>query len=367
MITRLAKNRLLLVFFVLPLAVTAFYLYFIASDGYESEAKFIIREEKEAKTPFLDVGLLTTGTTSSMLDSLLVQELVESTGMLQYLEESLGLRKHYSSEEIDFVSRLDNDASQEAYFDYYLEQVEIIVDELSSVATIKVKAYDPEVAKSMLDAILARSDRFVNQIGHDLARDQMVFIQGELSRAEDRLNSASENLLKVQNQYELYSPEAEALSRGEIITGLETELAMQKTELENLESFLNPQATEVITAKARIRALENQVKSERDKQTGDSRKKDDVALNTISLEFERAQQEFKLAVASYESALNALDNARVDASRKLKHLVVVSPATLPDEALYPKREYILGTVFAVLLLLFGITRLTIATIEDHRE
>ncbi len=367
MIRGLLKNRLFLGFFVVPLCATAFYLYFIASDVYESEAKFIIRQENQAKTPFFDIGLLTSGTSASMMDSLLLQQLIESMGMLQYLEEHLDIHGHYSDKSYDFIARLNSDASREEYFDYYLNRVEIIVDQMSSVADIKVKAFSPEMAQSILNAILKRGDIFANEIGHNLAREQMVFIREELAAAEEKLNEASDNLLLVQNEYKLFSPEAEALSMGQIITGLETELAMQRTELKNLESFLNPQATEIITAKSRIKALQAQVKSERQKQTGKNRASDDPALNSIALRFERAQQDFKLAVAGYESALNALDNARVDASRKMKHLVIVSPPTLADEARYPRRIYILTTLFAVLLLLFGIARLTIATIEDHRE
>jgi capsular polysaccharide transport system permease protein len=45
---------------------------------------------------------------------------------------------------------------------------------------------------------------------------------------------------------------------------------------------------------------------------------------------------------------------------------VVSPNS-PQLALYPERLYNLATILLALLMLYGITRFILASIEDHRD
>ena len=62
-----------------------------------------------------------------------------------------------------------------------------------------------------------------------------------------------------------------------------------------------------------------------------------------------------------------LTESVLEASRKLKHLVVVGSPGLAEEAIYPRRGYYLLTLFVFLSLVYGIGRLVVATIKDHRD
>ena len=57
----------------------------------------------------------------------------------------------------------------------------------------------------------------------------------------------------------------------------------------------------------------------------------------------------------------------MDSTRKVKSLVVIDPASLPETAEYPRRLYDLATVLVVCLLLYGAARLIIATIREHQD
>ena len=63
----------------------------------------------------------------------------------------------------------------------------------------------------------------------------------------------------------------------------------------------------------------------------------------------------------------AVENARIEASRKLKSLVVIEPPSLPETAQYPRRLYNVVTLAVISLLLYGIARLVIATIREHQD
>ncbi len=363
----LRKNRILY-FFAVPLLVVGVYLYFFASDIYVSEAQFVIQKDKETDLGGLDLGVIAavTGTAVSNYDSMLIRNLIESMGMLTHLQSKLDIKSHYSNKSIDFYARLDPNASMESFFDYYQDFVEVEVEDLSSVVTLKVKAFSPEEAQQIAQDILHKSEDFVNEIGQNLGREQTKFMEWQVGEAETRVNEANQELIKIQNRYDLLTPETEAATLTEVIGVLESELAIQKTQLKQLQSFLNPKAPEIVSLKARISALENQLATERQRQTGKGRR-EVQALNEASIAYQDAQQDVQFALSIYQSALKSLENARLDASKKVKYLVVISPPNLPQEALYPRRFYILSSLAALLLLLYGIARLAIATIEDHRD
>jgi capsular polysaccharide transport system permease protein len=51
----------------------------------------------------------------------------------------------------------------------------------------------------------------------------------------------------------------------------------------------------------------------------------------------------------------------------LKSLVVVESPAKAEMALYPQRLYNLATLLVIFVLVYGIARLVIATIQDHRD
>ena len=77
------------------------------------------------------------------------------------------------------------------------------------------------------------------------------------------------------------------------------------------------------------------------------------------------QTEF--AVDAYKIALGAVENARIDATRKLKSLVVIEPPSRPQTPEYPQRLYTLFTVLALSVLSYAIIRLVLATIREHQD
>ncbi|HFF8929371.1 TPA: sugar transporter, partial [Escherichia coli] len=69
----------------------------------------------------------------------------------------------------------------------------------------------------------------------------------------------------------------------------------------------------------------------------------------------------------YKSGLISLEQARVEAYRKLKHLLVVSQPTLAEDAEYPRRIYNLLTTGVLLCLLYGLIVMGIATLREHQD
>jgi capsular polysaccharide transport system permease protein len=71
-----------------------------------------------------------------------------------------------------------------------------------------------------------------------------------------------------------------------------------------------------------------------------------------------------MALQAYATSLASLEKSRVDAYQQQKYLVTIGKPTKPESTSYPAVGYNV-TLFAVLLLLlYGIARIVIATILE---
>ena len=104
-----AAFKLFLWVVVLPTLLAAVYYGLIASDIYVSEARFSVRTSEQGGISGGVLISIFTGTAgeSSSEDAAIVAEYILSQDMLTELDKRLDLRKHFSSHNVDFLSRLD--------------------------------------------------------------------------------------------------------------------------------------------------------------------------------------------------------------------------------------------------------------------
>mgnify|MGYP006906542467 CR=1 FL=1 len=74
-----------------------------------------------------------------------------------------------------------------------------------------------------------------------------------------------------------------------------------------------------------------------------------------------------LAEARQRSALGSVEAMRIEAGRKVRNLVVIEPPTRPERAEYPHAAASLLTLLLSCVVLYGIVRLTVATVQEHRD
>lgn len=350
----------------IPTLAVLFYLAVLARDGYVSRADVMVEHGSSlsaAAPSELSIGLLAIGSQSSKLDVLVVETFMRSRTMLEYLDAKLDLRGHFSSATVDVVGKLDPDVSTEDFLEYYRDHLSTVVNEDTNVLSVEFVAHDPAYARSVTENLVQRSEEFVNEVVHGLAREQLKFASSEITRAEERLQTASREMIKLQRQYEVFSPEGESQATGTVMAGLMQELAKARIEYGSLLSYLNPGAAEVVAAQARISALEKQLSNERGRLVGGAGN----GLNDVMLAYQDAQANLTLATEIYKTALTALETTRLEAIRKTKYLVMLSSPSLPDSVERPRILYWTLTIFIFLNLAYFVMSLIIATIQDHRE
>jgi capsular polysaccharide transport system permease protein len=298
-------------------------------------------------------------------DTLYVQHYIHSLALLLKLDSELKIREHFASPRMDLLERISGDASQEKLLRQYRSRVEVGYDDVASLLTVRVQGFDPAFAQRLNQRILEESERFVNGYSQRIAREKLTFVEGELKTAAQRVEDAKNQLLAFQTRHRLLDPIFQAQASGALSAGLLASQARLESELNALLSYMNDDAPQVRALRARIAAAGKQAAAERERGTRPSQQGEQ--LNSLAIEFQGLQMQAEFAVDAYKIALATVENTRIDATRKLKSLVVLEPPSKPETPEYPRRGYILTTVFVVSLLVYAIARLVLATIREHQD
>ncbi|HEV7391441.1 MAG TPA: chain-length determining protein, partial [Burkholderiales bacterium] len=172
MTTRLPRGRLWQAALLLCAFATV-YWSLIASDRFVSSASVVVQRSDPDGAPGADFLSLLAGN-SAPQDLLLLRRYLRSVDMLKKLDSTLHLREHYSDSSRDALSRLwPADASAERFHDYYLDRMKAEYDEYSHVLTIEVQANTPEMAQKITRALVSEGERFMNELTHRIAGEQV--------------------------------------------------------------------------------------------------------------------------------------------------------------------------------------------------
>jgi len=350
----LKTRRLAILLVGIPMLIAIIYYSVFALDRYVSVAQVAVRQTGGADPPNIPGLAVMMGglNPTSREETLYLRELILSNDMLKVLQQELQWSDHYAQLRSDPLFWLNPDAAQEDILEYYRRVVKPHFDEQTGLLTVEVQAFTPAFSEATLRAILGESERFVNELSHRMAREEMAFAQQELAKAR------AEYTL-------LLDAEAAARARAGVISELETQLTKERTTLKGLEAVLAGNTPQVRQQRNRIRALEQQLNVENQRlvtqqQGGDT-------LNVVASRYRNLTIDAAIAEEAYKYAVSAVETARIEASKKLRSLVTVVNPNTPVIALYPERIYNLITLLIGLLLFYGIARFVIATIEDHRD
>jgi capsular polysaccharide transport system permease protein len=348
---------------VVRFLMASLYFGLIASDRYVSQAKVIVKQADNSVGNEFNLPLLGVGASSGMLDAKLVREFILSLDMLQYLDATISLRKHYENENADVLSRLWENDTQEGFLNYYRSHVTVVYDEQSAVLKISAQGFAPEFSQKIVETLLKHSEDYINEISHRLAKEQVGFVETELARAAEHLRQSKKEILKFQEQYELFSPTEEGGAKLQVVNELEAQLTQMEADLNNLQSYMNDTAPEILALKAKIGAVMNQLMVEREKLVG----KGNLNFGDVTAKYADLQLDLEFATDLYKTSLLSLEQARIEAYRKLKHLVVVDSPSLAEEPELPRRLYNLASILIILLLLYGVFKIALATIREHQD
>jgi len=360
MIHSFSTRFLFLIVFVIPLLALTYFQLFIATDRFQSETSIIITKENSSVATF-DVSFLGLPSSADDKDAKVISEFITSRDMLKYLDEKLQIRSHYSASRVDWYYRLPNTASFEDFYSYMQNYVAVSYDGEAKILHVSVQAFDENFAKAVLDAIIARSQEFIDKLNERVSNEQTRFFDVKLIESEARMKEAKETLLKFQKDNRLLTTASEGTLIMANIGALEQELSKKRSELDSVGKDLAPTAPRLISLRSDIDALEGQVRLEKERLSGN----ETSSISDLDSQYGEIQLNLEFVTTMYKSNLAQLEQARIEAARRLKFLIVVAQPSLSDDSQYPNRPYILMTAAVILLVAFFISSLLLTIIREH--
>lgn len=346
---------------ILAIILVSFYWSFWATDRYVSKATVVLESPQITSSEVSFSSILTGGSPDK--DLLLLREYLLSTDMLKIVDKELDFRQHYSKYGDYFSTLGDANAPIEELHDYYLKRVSIEMDDYAGVLNVEVQAYTPEFAHQMAQLLLDEGEAHMNEMGRRLADEQVVFLEKQLGRLEDRLNETRKDLLDFQNKEGLISPTSTVESINQVVATLEGQLATLQAQRKALASYQSNRSSDMKRVSAEIDAMREQILKQRDRlaqATGNS-------LNAVSSKYQSLELKSKFAQETYSGAISALESTRLEAARKLKQVSILQSPLLPEYSTEPRRVYN-TTVFALIAIFLAfIASMLILIIKEHRD
>ncbi|SFH20659.1 capsular polysaccharide transport system permease protein [Palleronia marisminoris] len=323
-----------LLFFVgLPSFVAGYYYYDIATPMYATDTEFVIQQADGAGSTALGGLFSGTGFATSQ-DSMTVQSYLTSRDAMLRLDEDAGFKAHFSQPFIDPIQRLSDDATNEEAYDLYSDVVQIGYDPTEGIVKMEVIAADPATSAEYSHLLIEYAEERVDQLTQRLREDQMAGARDSFEEAEQKMLSAQNRVLELQEQLGVLDPVAESGSVMTQVTAFETQLRERRLELEQLLSNRRPNEARVAGVRGDIGRLQAMIDELRGEMTDGSG--DVASLARVSAEQRVAETDLQTRTALMQQALQQLETARIEANRQVRYLSLGVTPIAPDEPTYPR-------------------------------
>lgn len=358
------RNKLFIVTTFIPTSIALVYFGLWASDIYVSESHFVVRTPDKQTSSALGSIFKGAGISKSDDDSFSVQDFIESRDALKELEENISIRKMYSEGNVDIFSRfasLGQSTSEEDLFKYYKRMVNVKQDSTSSITTLTTEAFSANDAYEINKALLAMAEVLVNKLNARARQDMIGYALDEVQDAKKASDDATLALASYRNRNNVIDPEKQSTIPLQQIGKMQDELITTRTQILQIESLAsnNPQLPAL---RVREKALETEIEAVTRRVAGGDSSLADKAATYQRLELNKEFTDKMLA-----SSLAALDQARNEARRKQLYIEYIVQPNLPDKATAPKRLRIIGGVFLLGLIVWGILSILLAGVREHHD
>ncbi len=342
--------------------ISAFFTLFIQSELYLSSSSVIIKDLKGQEVS-LGLGLLSTGSSSTMQDSKVLEAYLNSYDELQKLDAKFHLLEHYRSDKVDPIDRLYSFSTKEDFLALYQSRLQILYDEISGILTIGFMHTDPKVAKAIVEQLIQDSNEKINEYNHIVAQKKLSFIEKQVKENKRALEEAIQKIKTFQNQHTLLNPQTDAETQSTIVANLEAQLVEDRTKLNELRSYMNEKSFEVIRLKHEIDEIEKTLQKIRSQLANEN----SSSLNTIIFEFERLKNIATFNKEVYKESLIQFEKVKAEINQNAKMLLVLTKPYEPQGYTEPNKLKALLTITLILGLLYGIISLIEAIIKEHLD
>ena len=361
----LAISFLLLV--LIPGALGVAYLYTKAADQYHSTVGFSVHTE-ESSNPLDFLGAFTQSGGNSASDADILYEYIRSQQLVEEIASELDLVAIYNRAKDDPVFTLGQDPTIEDLHWYWEWMVSVAYDGGTGIIEVEARAFTPEDAHAIADAIVRRSTALINALSQEARQDAIRFAKRDLAEAEERLRAVRRKLRAFRDVEQIIDPTADVEQRMGLLTALEGQLAEALVSRDVLLGYAAPQDSRVRKLEDQIAAIEKRIENEKAKLgsgNGENAAEAERMAEVVGT-YEELVMDREFAQQAYAAVLASYEEARTEARRQNRYLATHVGPTRAQESLFPKR-WLLGLALVLFLLMsWIIIVLIIFNVRDTR-
>lgn len=351
-----------------PLAAVILYLWIYASDQYLSATGFTVRSQESGGATELLGGLAQFAGSSTVSDSDILYEFIQSQEMVEAVDREVDLRAHYA--EVwprDWVFGIWPEATTEDLVWYWNRIVGVAYDSSTGLIEVSAVAFDPDTARRITREVLKQSQERINSLNTQAREDALRYAREDLEESVSRLKEARQALTNFRTRTRIVDPAADIQGRMGVMNSLQQQLAEALIEYDLLRTTTADSDPRVTKAQQRIDVIRERIQSERQTFTSDNTDTGAVGENYPELiaEFESLTVDASYAEETYRAALTAMQVARDDAKRQSRYLATYVEPTLAHTSEYPRRPIITALAALFLVLAWSIMALIYYSIRDR--
>ncbi|QJF52405.1 capsule biosynthesis protein [Roseobacter ponti] len=342
-------------FVMLPTLIAGIYFFFVATPMYATKSEFLILQA-DAQAGGAAAGLLSGTQFATSQDSIAVQSYLQSKDAMLRLDRDIGFKSHFTQPWIDPIQRMSEDPTNEDAYRAYQKRVKVGYDPTEGVLRMEVVAADPEISARYSQALIDYAEERVNSLSQQKRGDQMAEAEKSFRQAEEERRAAQEALVNLQLQGATLDPEAVIASLRQQITQVEMQVLEKELQLAALLDNSRPNQSRVDGARGDIRRLNEQLAELNARMTDASQGENSLAQ--LSVRSQMAQADLATRDMLLQSALQQMEQTRLEANRQVRYLTTSVRPVAPQEASYPRsfeNTILAFLIFAGVYLMVSLT------------
>ena len=336
-IARLLQIAAFILFVAVPGIVASIYFGLIAADQYTADARFTVRGGLPSGVD--SIGSLT-GAPSVLIiqDTQVIMNFIESRAIVEDLMKSVHLTKLYQDPDADFFSRLWPHQSIEKIVAYWKRHVDLSVQMPAGIVEMTVRAFRPEDAVNIANAVLASSEQLVNNMNDQMRADAVELAKRERERAQENLAKARSELQKARNEEGILSADQASTAVNDLLTQVRGQLLKEQQDYDSERRFVNADAPQLRNLQTRIDAAKQEIAKLQASMTSvKATAGGDKPLSGAMSRLDYASLNNEIADRIYAGAVSGLEQATLASDTKLMYINAFVRPVLAEEAKYPRR------------------------------
>jgi capsular polysaccharide transport system permease protein len=319
---------------VLPMIGSIGYFAFLASPGYVSQVRFIVR----SSTPLLSRDRYSSNTVEPkekiVQDTAILLNYLDSPAIILDMQKHVDLHRLFGGADIDFLSRLPKDATKDDMLKYWEKHSHSYVNPKSGIVELEITAYTPQQAQELVRLVLRLSEERVNKLSTGMWEDLRVSTQRDVDQATQEVAELRGKFRDTQNNTGVFDVALSAQRIGSVLTSVESNVAELKSRRQALGESIGKEAPQAADLDRRIAAAEEQADNLKAQLTG-AAPQGDSNLAGYSTLFDDLKLDLSIAEKRLTAAIKDLERVKLVSSMQLTYVDNFIEPTMPDSNKYP--------------------------------